>query len=107
LQQQGCFTPKCLKEEEEIRSFLRWVLHHCLGEQLAVASTVNPFFFFSLVSESEEEGGGGCSGGVGFWVSSFFPSWHTCVHAMREKMKRTFVVFERLQFLLVTRGIHN
>jgi hypothetical protein len=30
------------------------------------------------VSESEEEGGGGCSGGVGFWVSSFFPSWHTC-----------------------------
>ncbi len=44
---------------------------------LAVASTVNPFFFFfffSLVSESEEEGGGGCSGGVGFWVFSFFPS---------------------------------
>jgi hypothetical protein len=65
-------------EEEEIRSFLRWVLHHRLREQLAVASTANPFFFFffffSLVSESEEEGGGGCSGGVGFWVSSFFPS---------------------------------
>jgi len=77
LQQQGCYTPKCLKEEEEIRSFLGWVLHHCLKEQLAVASTVNPFFFFfffSLVSEFEEEGGGGCSGGVGFWVSSFFPS---------------------------------
>jgi hypothetical protein len=42
---------------------------------------------------SQEEGGGGCSGGVGFWVSPFFPSWHTCVHVMREKMKRTFVVF--------------
>jgi hypothetical protein len=49
----GLFTLKCLKEEEEIRSLLRWVLHHCLGEQLAVASTANPFFFFSLVSESQ------------------------------------------------------